>query len=75
MHVQLHATEAELKDDRLISHETTWGITGNSRSSHYLKIKTDPDYPKPVKIGKLQKFSYRECQEYVAKKLAERDAA
>jgi predicted DNA-binding transcriptional regulator AlpA len=67
--------ESQLVDesyDRLISLKEAFEITGHSRSGGYVKLKNDPDYPKPVKDGKLTKFSYRECQAYVRRKLAQR---
>ena len=70
--------EVELVDetyDRLISLKEAFEITGDSRSGLYIKLKNDPHFPRPIKDGKLTKFSYRECQAYVRRKLAQRGAA
>jgi predicted DNA-binding transcriptional regulator AlpA len=51
--------------DRLISLREAGHITGTSRSRQYELIK-EGKYPQPVKVGKLTKFSFLECLQYVA---------
>ena len=54
--------------DRLIDGREADRITGTSRSRRYQLMKCG-EYPKPVKIGKLTKFSERECFDFVQRKL------
>jgi predicted DNA-binding transcriptional regulator AlpA len=61
--------------DRLINGHEADHILGTSRSGRYERQRTDPDFPKPVKLGKLTRYSERECLAYVAHLLAKRGAA
>ncbi len=72
-------SEAELRrrrhqsyNDRLIGLREAGHITGTSRSRQYELIRKGK-YPQPVKVGKLTKFSFHECQQYVADLLAARN--
>ena len=58
-------------DDYLLRREEAQVMTGDSRSGQYLKIAAG-EYPRPIKDGKLTKFSNREIQEYIRRKLAQR---
>jgi excisionase family DNA binding protein len=73
-----HVNDAEgvRKGDRLISVKEAGHITGLSRSTIYERLR-DPEskFPRPVKDGKLTRFSLRECGEYVAALLDQRGVA
>jgi predicted DNA-binding transcriptional regulator AlpA len=58
--------------DRLISGREADLIAGTSRSRRYELVKAG-QFPKPVKVGKLTKFSYRELQAYVRDVLSQRE--
>ena len=60
--------------DRLISLREAGHITGTTRSRQYELIR-EGKYPQPVKVGKLTKFSWLECLQYVADVLAQRGRA
>ena len=59
------------KGDRLIPIREAQHITGISRTGIYAKIR-EGAFPQPVKVGKLTRFSLRECESYVASLLARR---
>ena len=61
--------------DRLINGHEADHILGTSRSRRYELQRSDPHFPKPVKHGKLARYSERECLAYVAHLLAKRGAA
>ncbi len=59
--------------DRLIDGEEAGHITGvKSRSRRYALIAKGL-FPQPVKVGRSTFFSERECHEFVAERIAERD--
>ncbi|WP_417733410.1 helix-turn-helix transcriptional regulator [Roseovarius sp.] len=59
--------------DRLIRFSDGLTMLGLSKSTAYRMIKQGA-LPRPVKIGHLAFFSERELQDWIAEKLAERDA-
>jgi prophage regulatory protein len=59
-------------DDRLIPVREAAAIVGVSRAKIYLLLN-EGKFPKPVKIGSATRFSERECHEWVAARIAERD--
>ena len=64
---------ALVQEDRLIDGEEAGAITGvKSRSRRYALI-AQGKFPQPVKIGNSTRFSERECRQFVADRIAERD--
>jgi predicted DNA-binding transcriptional regulator AlpA len=64
-----------MDEDRLIDGKEAGAITGvKSDSQRYALIKQGK-FPKPVKVGATTLFSERECYEFVAARIAERDKA
>ena len=61
-------------NDRLIPVRDVSAIIGVGRSSIY-KLIARGRFPKPIKIGKSARFSERECHEWVATRVAEREGA
>jgi len=59
-------------EDRLISGREADAICGTSRSARY-RFLAEGKFPKPIKIGSATRFSERECHEWVAARIAERD--
>jgi predicted DNA-binding transcriptional regulator AlpA len=57
--------------ERLISGSEADFICGISRSRRY-ELVAQGQFPKPVKVGKLTRFSFRELQAHVARILAQR---
>lgn len=57
--------------DRLIDGRTADKITGTKRSHRY-ELMRRGEYPQPVKIGKLTRFSERECVEWIQRRLEAR---
>ena len=66
-----------LEHDELIDPKAFRQITGQKRSSHYLKLSEssayhDPTYPRPIKVGpRTNRFSKRAALEWVKQKVAE----
>lgn len=46
-----------------------------SRSSFYRRLKTDPMFPRPLKIGRSTRFVLEEIVGWVEGKIAERDGS
>jgi prophage regulatory protein len=59
-------------NDRLISGREADAICGTSRSVRY-RFLAEGNFPKPIKIGSATRFSERECHQWVAARIAERD--
>ena len=51
-------------------------ITGHkSRAAFYERMKSDPTFPKPIKLGRSTRFVLEELVTWVESKISERDAA
>jgi predicted DNA-binding transcriptional regulator AlpA len=61
-----------MSDDRLIPGREADAICGTSRTVRY-RLLAAGAFPKPVKLGMATRFSERECREWVAARIAERD--
>lgn len=60
-------------EDKLVDGEEAGAITGiRSRSRRYALI-AQGKFPRPVKVGASIRFSERECHQFVADRIAERD--
>ena len=62
-----------MNHDRLITGRQADAICGTSRSKRYMMVNAGR-FPKPIKLGNATRFSERECFEWVAQRIAERDA-
>jgi prophage regulatory protein len=58
--------------DRLIPGPDADAICGTTRSVRY-RLLAEGKFPKPIKIGTATRFSERECREWVAARISERD--
>lgn len=57
--------------DRLVTLAQARGIVGISRSKIY-QLLADDDFPRPVKVGRNNLFSFIELQRWIASMLTER---
>jgi prophage regulatory protein len=60
------------KCDRLVSGPEADSICGTTRSVRY-RLLAEGKFPRPVKLGAATRFSARECHEWVAARIADRD--
>jgi predicted DNA-binding transcriptional regulator AlpA len=50
-------------------------ITGHkSRAAFYERMKSDPTFPKPIKLGRSTRFVLEELVSWIESKILERDA-
>jgi predicted DNA-binding transcriptional regulator AlpA len=63
-----------MDDDRLVDGAEAGRITGVKSSSRRYALIAEGRFPKPVKVGSSTRFSERECYQFVADRIAERDA-
>jgi prophage regulatory protein len=61
-----------VQDDRLIDGKEAGRITGLKKSARYEWIAKGL-FPKPIKVGRATRFSERECRQFVADRIAQRD--
>lgn len=59
--------------DRLIKPREADAVCGTSRMTRYRLIASG-QFPQPIKLGAAVRFSLRECEAWVAARIAERDA-
>lgn len=60
----------------LVSVPRAMELSGHySRSSFYRRLKTDPTFPRPLKIGRSTRFVLEEIVGWVEGKIAERDGS
>ncbi|WP_418910269.1 helix-turn-helix transcriptional regulator [Achromobacter spanius] len=60
----------------LVSVPRAMELSGHhSRSSFYRRIKTDPMFPRPIKLGRSTRFVLEEIVDWVEGKIAERDGS
>ena len=60
------------EEDRLIPGREADAICGTSRTVRY-RLLAEGKFPKPVKLGMATRFHERECHEWVASRIADRD--
>lgn len=58
-----------LPDCALVDVQMTTGLLGTSVSTGWRKIKTDPDFPKPIRLGaRCTRFRMGDIRAYIASK-------
>ena len=59
-----------MEEHRLLTINETMQLLGMKRSTFYL-VKKRPDFPKPIKIGRMTRFKLSDILEWIEKKKKE----
>ena len=62
---KLRQLEIQTSENRLLSPEEVAKMLSIGKSTIYDKLKNDPNFPKPEKIGKVNRWKLKDIQKYM----------
>jgi len=60
-----------LPDDSRVAFPVVEGVLGQSNATIHRRMKTDPDFPKPIRDGRCTRFRVGDIRRYLEKKAAQ----